>query len=336
MRIAIAVGFAVVVATSLGAQALKPGAIPRTPDGKPDLQGIWSNATITPLERPQNIKDLILTEAQAAQMEKATVERRDERNQPSDPNRPAPPKGGDGSTGAAGNVGGYNNFWLDPGERVARVDGMPRSSLIIDPPDGRVPALTPEARARAAARMKARAGFAQYDHPELRPLAERCILSFGPTTPLIPNYFYNNNIQIVQTPDHVMILMEMVHDARIVRMGGTHLPTRIRPWMGDSIGRWEGDTLVVETTNFPPQQNFRGASENLKVTERFRRTDAATINYRFTVEDPTTFTAPFTGEIPFRAMDELIYEYACHEGNYALSNVLSGARNEEKRLGTKQ
>jgi len=152
----------------------------------------------------------------------------------------------------------------------------------------------------------------------------------------VPNYFYNNNLQIVQTPDHVMILMEMVHDARIVRIGGKHLPKTIRPWMGDSIGHWEGDTLVVDTTNFPAQQNFRGSSENLHVVERFRRVDAKTINYRFTVDDPTTFTAPFTGEIPFRAMDELIYEYACHEGNYALANVLSGARNEEKRLGTKQ
>ncbi len=341
MRILTALAFAALAATSIVAEqapskTAKPFSMPRTADGKPDLQGIWSNATITPLERPANLKDLVLSEEEAARMEKATVDRRDERNQPSDPNRPAPPKGGDGSTGAAGNVGGYNNFWLDPGERVARVDGMPRSSLVIDPPNGRVPALTAEARARGQQRMKMLAGRGQYDHPEFRPLAERCLLSFGPTTPLVPNYFYNNNIQIVQTPDHLMILMEMVHDARIVRIGGTHLPKHIRPWMGDSIGRWESDTLVVETTNFPPQQQFRGASANLKVTERFRRADAATINYRFTVEDPTTFTAPWTGEIPFRAMDELIYEYACHEGNYALANVLSGARNEEKRLGTKQ
>ena len=342
MRIVIAVGFAAVAATSMLAEQRapqgtdRPWTMPRMADGKPDLQGVWSNATITPLERPANVKDLVLSEDEAARMEKATGDRVEERNQPSDPNRPAPPKGGDGSTGAAGNVGGYNTFWLDPGERVARVDGMPRSSLIIDPPNGRVPALTDEARARGQQRIKMMAGPGQYDHPEFRPLAERCLLSFGPTTPLIPNYFYNNNIQIVQTPEHVMILMEMVHDARIVRIGGTHVPKHIRPWMGDSIGRWEGDTLVVETTNFPPQQQFRGASENLKVTERFRRSDATTINYRFTVEDPTTFTAPWTGEIPFRAMDELIYEYACHEGNYALANVLSGARNEEKRLGTKQ
>jgi hypothetical protein len=306
------------------------------PDGTPDLQGTWSNATITPLERPAQFKNLVLSEAEAAQLEQATADRRDERNQPSDPNRPAPPKGGDGSTGAAGNVGGYNNFWLDPGERVARVDGLPRSSLIIDPPDGRVPAVTPQARARMAAAAKSRIGRGPYDHPELRPLAERCLLSFGPTTPLIPNYFYNNNLTIVQTRDHVMILMEMVHDARIVRMNAAHLPAHIRPWLGDSIGRWDGDTLVVETTNFHPLQSFRGASEHLKVTERFRRVDASTINYRFTVEDPTTFTAPFTGEIPFRAMDELLYEYACHEGNYALANVLSGARNEEARKAKPQ
>ena len=190
--------------------------------------------------------------------------------------------------------------------------------------------ITAEARARQQARAKTMAGRGQYDHPEYRPLAERCLLSFGPTTPLVPNYFYNNNLQIVQTPDHVMIMMEMVHDARIVRIGGQHVAKHIRPWMGDSIGHWEGDTLVVDTTNFPPQQNFRGSSENLHVIERFRRADARTINYRFTVEDPTTFTAPFTGEIPFQAMNELIYEYACHEGNYAMGNILRGARLKEK------
>jgi hypothetical protein len=341
MRTIIAFGLAVTAAISVAAQQApasiaKPAPMTRTADGKPDLQGVWTNATITPLERPQNVKDLVLTEEQAARMEKATIDRRDKLNEPSDPSRPAPPQGGDGSTGAAGNVGGYNNFWLDPGERVAIVDGQRRSSLIIDPPDGHIPALTAEARARNQARAKQNAGRGQYDHPEYRPLAERCLLSFGPTTPLVPNYFYNNNLQIVQTPDHVMIMMEMVHDARIVRIGGQHLPKHIRPWMGDSIGHWEGDTLVVDTTNFPPQQNFRGSSENLHVVERFRRADAKTINYRFTVDDATTFTAPFTGEIPFRAMDELIYEYACHEGNYALGNVLSGARNEEKRLGAKQ
>ena len=160
-------------------------AVPRTPWGAPDLQGIWSNATITPLERPQNVTSLVLTDEQAERMERATLERRERLNQPSDPDRPAPPKGGDGSTGAAGNVGGYNNFWLDPGERVAVVDGQRRSSLIIDPPNGRIPPLTEQARARQKERLKMMAGRGQYDHPEFRPLAERCLLSFGPTTPLV-------------------------------------------------------------------------------------------------------------------------------------------------------
>jgi hypothetical protein len=280
----------------------------------------------------------VLSEEEARKLEGNMTARRERLAEPSDPDRPAPPKGGDGSTGAAGNVGGYNNFWLAPGEKVARVDGVPRSSLIVDPPDGRVPALTDEARKRQMAAAAARRGFGQYDHPELRPLAERCITSFGSNAgpPMLPNYFYNNNYTIVQTKDHVMILVEMVHDARVIRMGGERLPKHIRPWYGDSIGRWDGDTLVVETTNFHPSQSFRGASENLKVTERFTRTGPDTILYKFTIDDPGTFTRPWTGEVPFTRMDELIYEYACHEGNYALSNVLSGERNREQREGVKK
>ena len=326
--------------TLVPAAGQSPRKMPRAADGKPDLQGTWTNVTITPIERRDEFPNLVLTEADAAKLEKGVNDRIDRLSQPSDPNRDAPPKGGDGSTGAAGNVGGYNNFWIDSGTRVAIVNGERRSSLIVDPPDGKVPALTPEARKRNADRFAAfRKGGGEYDHPEFRPLAERCLLSFGSSAgpPMLPNYFYNNNYQIVQTPDHVMILVEMVHDARIVRLNATtHVPKHIRPWMGDSIGRWEGDTLVVETTNFPPQQTFRGASENLKVIERFTRADADTILYRFTIEDPTTFTKPFSGEVPFEATDEVIYEYACHEGNYALSNILSGERDREKaRAGTK-
>jgi hypothetical protein len=173
----------------------------------------------------------------------------------------------------------------------------------------------------------------------MRPLAERCIMSFGSNAgpPMLPNGFYNNNYQIVQTKDHVMIMTEMVHDVRVIRLGNVaRLPGHVRPWMGDSIGRWEGDTLVVETTNFHPQQVFRGASDNLKVVERFMRTGPDTILYRFTIEDPTTFVAPWSGEVPFNRTDELIYEYACHEGNYALANVLSGERNREKREAEKK
>jgi hypothetical protein len=184
--------------------------------------------------------------------------------------------------------------------------------------------------------MRGSFGAGQYDHPESRPLGERCLLSFGSSSgpPMLPNYFYNNNYEIVQTPDSVMILVEMVHDARLIRIGpnaAPHPPQHIRPWMGDSIARWEGDTLVVETTNFHPQQVFRGASDNLKVIERFTRADKDTILYKFTIDDPTTFTKPWSGEVPFRASTERIYEYACHEGNYALSNVLSGERSQEKQ-----
>jgi len=311
----------------------KTWTLPRTPDGKPDLQGTWTNATLTPLDRPGENTPLVMAKDQVAKREQEFRERVERLAQDSDPNRPAPPKGGDGSTGAAGNVGGYNNFWIDPGDRVAMINGDYRTSLITYPDNGKVPPQTPEARQRAQQRAAAIKGRAPYDHPELRPLAERCLMSFGSNAgpPMLPNYFYNNNYQIVQSKDAIMILVEMVHDVRVIRMGGERLPKHIRPWMGDSIGRWEGDTLVVETTNFHPQQQFRGASENLKVTEHFTRTGPETILYKFDVDAPTTFTAKWGGEVPFNRTDELIYEYACHEGNYALSNVLSGERNREKR-----
>jgi hypothetical protein len=314
----------------------KPWTLPRTPDGHPDLQGNWTNATITPLERPSG-QSPVLSAEQAAKMEKGMADRVERLAQPSDPNRPAPPKGGDGSTGAAGNVGGYNNFWIDAGERVAIVNGEYRSSLIVDPPDGRVPALTDEGRAAQAARLARAKQFGPYDNPENRPLGERCIMSFGSNAgpPMLPNYFYNNNYTIVQTKDHVLILTEMVHDARIIRMGSERLPTHVRPWMGDSIGRWEGDALVIETTNFHPMQIFRGASDTLRVVERITRVDADTLLYKFTIDDPATFTASWSGEVPFKALNDLVHEYSCHEGNYALSNILSGERARDREAAKK-
>jgi hypothetical protein len=328
------------------ASVARPWVMALTPDGKPDLQGNWSNATLTPLERSAG-QDLILTDEQAAAIENRTRVVNEFREQPSDPNRPAPAKGGEErelppgdptfieriSAAAGGRVGGYNSFWLDPGERVLVVDGRPRSSIVIDPPDGRVPALTADARKRMAEAAAAAKKFGQFDHPELRSLGERCLTSFGSNLgpPMLTNYFYNNNYQFVQTKDHVVIMTEMVHDTRIIRMGGQHAPKTVRPWFGDSIGRWEGDTLVVETTNFHPLQSYRGASENLTVTERFTRTGPDTILYRFTIEDPTTFTAPWTGELVFNRFDEMIFEYACHEGNYALSNILGGERALERQ-----
>ena len=191
--------------------------------------------------------------------------------------------------------------------------------------------------ANAAAR-KSQGG--EFDHPELRPNAERCITSFGNNAgpPMLPNYFYNNSYTIVQGKHTIAILTEMVHDARIVRMNGTHPPAGLRKWFGDSIGRWEGDTLVIETTNFGSTHGFRGSWENLKVTERLTRRDARTINYRFTVEDPTMFAAPFTGELVFNAMapGEMVYEYACHEANYGLEGVMSGARAQEREAAKKK
>jgi hypothetical protein len=247
--------------------------------------------------------------------------------QPSNPDRNAPTAGG--------GVGGYDRVYFDRGDRVAVVNGEPRSSLLVDPPSGRVPALTADAQRRRAAFSRSRSVFGDFDHPELRPLGERCLMSFGTSAgpPMVPNDFYNNNYTIVQTPGQILILAEMVHDARIIRIGdGPRLPADVRPWMGDSWGEWVGDTLVVETTNLHPLQRYRGNdSENLRVIERFHRADAQTIVYRFTIDDPTTYAAPWSAEIPWQAMGERLYEYACHEGNYALHNILSGARYEERQ-----
>ena len=328
---------------------------PRTPDGVPDLQGNWTNETQTPLERlgPQGAT---LSEEQAAAIEQRAKTVEEFRNQASDPNRPAPPKGGEGgrlaapgqqsfieriSEAAGGAVGGYNGFWLDPGANVVRIDGVARSSIITDPPNGRVPPLTDAGKGRLAAQAERAKAHGEFDHPEVRPLSDRCLLSFGSNAgpPMLPNYFYNNNYTIVQTRDHVMILSEMVHDVRIIRIGKVEpLPASVRPWLGDSIGHWEGDTLVVETTNIKPAQlrqpsilwAYRGASDDLKVTERFTRTGPDTVNYKFTMEDPATFTAPFSGELPFTRIDELIYQYGCHEGNYAMQNILAGERARER------
>jgi hypothetical protein len=246
-------------------------------------------------------------------------------------------------------VGGYNYFWLDPGSRYTVVDGQIRTSIVVDPPDGRVPTMTQAARKRTRGLSARPTSDAQeskdpglepagsYDDPERRPLGERCLLGFGSTSgpPALPDYFYNNLHQIVQTADSVLILTEMVHDARIVRMNAQHLPKTIRKWLGDSIGHWEGDTLVVDTTNFNDQTRFRESTENLHVIERFSRMDAKTLLYRFTIEDPATWDRPWTGEYAWPATNEPIYEYACHEANYALEDILRGARAREAEAAEK-
>jgi hypothetical protein len=326
----------------------KPAAVsmPRLADGHPDLHGTYDLATLTPVERRSGLP-LVLTDQEAVRLEQDVAQRTDALAAPIKADREAPPKGGDGSPGPYGNVGGYNNFWLDPGSHYTVIDGQKRASLIIDPPDGRVPPLTPDARQRRStsdysprptsdqAAREDDPGFEgpnAYDDPEIRPLAERCLLGFSSTSgpPILPTYFYNNLHQIVQTPDHVMILTEMVHDARVIRLNAQHAPKNIRRWLGDSVGHWEGDTLVVDTTNFTDKTRFRGSSENLHVVERFTRMDARTLRYQFTVDDPATWTRPWTGEYAWPLTDSLMYEYACHEGNYALGNILRGARQKER------
>jgi hypothetical protein len=299
----------------------KNWAVPRTPDGKPDLQGVWTNATITPLERPAALAGKpTMTDAEAKAYEKSNYEELVKQDGQSD----GPLIAAAGSSG----TGGYNVLFVDRGTELARVDGVKRTSLIVDPPDGKVPPITAEARERNMAMMRS---YANFDNVKARPLSERCLVGFGSTSgpPMLP-VLYNNTYQIVQTPDNVMILVEMVHDARIIRMNSTHAPPSVRQWLGDSIGRWEGDTLVVDTTNFTDQTRFRGSSEKLHVIERFQRVDASTILYRVTIDDPTTFTKIWTAEYPFAATKGPVYEYACHEGNYSMTDILGGARKAEQ------
>jgi hypothetical protein len=316
-------------AAPLVAQSRDGATAPRTPDGRPDLSGNWTNVTITPFEREEG-QEPVLSWDEVARLEGGAEARVARGAQASDPER-APPQAGT-------SVGGYNNVYIDRGDRIAIVNGEPRSSLVTRPMTGRRPALTPDGRRRAAERRAFLSQFGEYDHPELRPLGERCVVSFGTSAgpPMIPNTFYNNNYTFVQTADHVLILTEMVHDVRIIRLGERQpLPADVTPWFGDSWGRWDGDALVVETMNLNPSHPFRGIvpTERTRVLERFTRVDEETILYEFTIEDPDNYTEPWGGEIPFKRFDDLLYEYSCHEGNYALQGILSGARYQETQAG---
>jgi hypothetical protein len=280
--------------------------MPRTADGRADLQGLWDFAQLTPLERPSEFGDKqAISEEEAEEFAQKRIEttHKDKR---------------DG--GAAADVErAYNDFWWDFGTRIAK-----QPSLVVDPPDGRIPALTKEAQDRVAQRQK------RYDNVEERPLAERCILGFNSGPPMVPSA-YNNNVQIVQTRNHVVIVNEMIHSARIVDLSGrSHPPASMRFLTGDSVGRWEGDTLVVDTTNFSQDGGFRGATTNLHLVERFTRVDTDTLRYEFTVDDPATWTKKWSASIPMTRSDELMFEYACHEGNYGLVGVLKGARYQDR------
>jgi len=295
------------------AATVKTWTPPKTADGQPDIQGFWTNITLTPLQRPANLGNKgFFTPAEAEAYEKQIVaqnnaDRRD-------------------GTVAADVSRAYNDFWWDRGTKVVKTL---RTSLIIDPEDGRLPALAPGAAQQRARAQQALLGRTM-DGPESRPLAERCILWATAGPPMMPS-FYNNNYQIVQNANYVMILVEMIHDARIIPIDNRpHLPGTVRQWLGNSVGHWEGNTLVVETTNFTDKTAFQGTSKDMKLTERFTRTDPDTLMYEFTVDDPSTYTRPWTAQIPMSKTEGPIWEYACHEGNYAMTNVLSGARAAEK------
>jgi hypothetical protein len=317
MKIRIACVVVVILAIQAVSQVGAQDQVRRTPWGDPDLEGIWTNATLTPLQRPPELASKeFLTPEEAAQFQRSRIEQ-------TNADRPLPP----------GQVGAYNDVFFERGTSIVR---SRRTSLVVDPPDGRIPALTPDAQKKVEARQK-REAVSPADGPEDRWLTERCIL-FGATVPMLPEP-YNNNYRIIQSPGFVTILVEMNHDARIIPLDGrAHLASGIQQWTGDSRGRWEGTTLVVETTNlkFNHQSRFgvgylNGLSdERLRVVERFTIADANTLTYRATVEDPSVFLRPWTVEVSMARTAGPLFEVGCHEGNYGMFNILSGHRAEER------
>jgi len=301
-------------ARTTGSQATAYTA-PRTPDGQPDLQGFWTNATYTPLERPKNVTKEFYTREEALEIAKRAASQEAEQTEP----------------GTVADVHyDFTQFGLDKSQGAMALNL--RTSLIVDPPEGRLPPLSAEGTRRAAERdaaRKSRGG--PHDAVQNEPLSARCIRMDRNGPPMLGGA-YNNTYQIMQTPGQVMILTEMLHEARIVPLDGRpHLPPNVRQWAGSYRGHWEGQTLVIDTTNLTDKFAFQGASENMHLTERFTRVDAETIRYQFTVEDPSTWTRPWSAEVLWKKDIGPIFEHACHEGNYGLYNTLAGARAEEKR-----
>ncbi len=304
---------AVLLSSAFGqAPSAKPWAPARTADGQPDLEGYWSNFSITPFERPAALAGKeFFTDAEAAENEKKASQ----------------PVSVDVRGGTLAHYD-FIQYGLDVTQAKHAVSR--RTSIVVDPPDGKVPPLLPEARKRAADRAEARKRFGPYDSVEQRSLQERCILMGNTGPPMLPQA-YNSNIQIHQGPGYVVVEEEEIHDARIIPLDGSpHVGSNIRRYMGDPRGHWEGNTLVVDTTNFTDKTNFRGSTENLHVVERFTRLDRDTILYEFTLDDPATWARPWKGEYLMARIDGPIYEFACHEGNYGLANTLSGVRAQEK------
>src|ERR1700675_1621867 len=326
---ALAVSAALAGAASPAAGAYKA---PLNAYGQPDLEGTWTNATLTVLERPKEYGERRgMTEEEVKKVEGEDAKLVADGNAPTDPKVKTTDLPHDCGRGFSGAGCGYNAAWIDPGSTVMRVNGEPRSSFITDPADGRLPPYKPGVTAP---------GMEQYAHrgenPENMALSERCLTSFGYSAgPVMLPLLYNNNYEIAQSKDTVAIVVEMVHDVRIIHIGGKHRTDGERPWMGDSIGWYEGPTLVVETSNFPQQTALRGAWKELTVTERFTRVGPHRVLYQFTVKDPTVWDIPWSGEYEFSAAKGRIFEYACHEGNYALEGILAGARADEAAAANK-
>jgi hypothetical protein len=310
----LSVGASGAVAQGLSVTA-KPAPAAATSAGAalPDLSGYWTNTTVTPLERPKELADkAFFTPQEAAEYAKRQL---------ATPEATGP--------GTYADVH-YNMAQFGLERSQSKVAANVRTSLITDPPDGRMPAMLPEARKRIADRAAQAKGH-EFDGPENRGLAERCIMWGNEGPPMMP-VGYNSNLEIVQGPGYVAIMQEMIHDVRMIPTDGSpHLSSNVRQWMGDPRGHWEGDTLVVDTTNFTDKTAFRGSSASLHVVERFRRVDADTILYQFTVDDPSTWTHSWSAEIPMTKIQGPVFEYACHEGNYGMANNLSGARADEKK-----
>ena len=308
--------FALVVLVASSSLTMAQDA-PQTPWGAPDLQGVWDFRTITPLQRPEDLGEkAFLTEEEAANLEQEAVDR-DVRLWDAEARR----------TEAAGNVGGYNNFWMDRGTNII---GDRRTSLIMDPPNGRFPPLTDAGEERARVDRGSFTAESPESYTELNTY-DRCIQGFNAGPPIAPGG-YNQNMQLFQTPDHVVLLTEMVHTVRTVPLDGRPLlEDGVRQWSGDSRGHWEGDTLVVETANFDIKRSWRGSTGRMRLVERFTRVDAGTLEYEYTVTDPDTWTAPWTVNLPMQRNELPMFEYACHEGNYAMEAMLGGARAEERK-----
>lgn len=297
-----------------------PWKAPRTPDGKPDIQGTFTFSTITPLQRPDALQGKeTLSEEEAVTFEASENQRLN--RDLFDPIKGAPSAGY--APRAEGGVLSYNEFWYERGSQLTRDK---RTSLIVDPPNGRIPLTDAARRKNAEQGRKLNSGFA--DSYTDRSLADRCIMGFNSGPPMVSSA-YNNNVQILQTPGYVVILNEMIHNTRIIPTDGRP-HGKLRQWAGDSRGRWEGETLVVETINFLRETSLTGSTADTHLIERFTRVDPETVMYEFTVEDPNSYTRPWSAMMPLRRIEERLYEYACHEGNYGLYNIMAGARAKEK------